>query len=113
MTGTAAFFFGAAVLFLLLSVVWAKQRFGHFEHLPQHYDWRGKATRLGPPSLIIWGLPLIDIAIMIAIAALFVFVPRELQNGDPTTGMVFASLVIAGSHVFILWLTDRWARAQG
>ena len=113
MSGIAALFLGLAILFLLLSIPWAKQRYGHFEQLPQHFGWRGEATRLGSPILIVWFLPLFYIAVMIGIAAMLVFVPREMQNGDPTAGMIVAALIVPGSHAFTLWLVERWARAQG
>ena len=113
MSGIAALFLAVAILALLGSIFWAKQRFGHFEQLPQHYGLRGEASYLGSPALVIWQLPLFFAAMLIGIATLFVFVPRELQNGDPTTGMIVACAAMVGAHAFILWLTERWARAQG
>lgn len=112
MSGIGALFFALAILFLLLSIPWAKQRFGHFERLPHHFGWRGEPTRLGSPTLIVWFLPLFEIAMLLGIAALFVFVPREMQNGNPTVGIVIAALVVTASHAFTLWLVDRWARTQ-
>ena len=112
MSGIAALVLGAAILALSLSVFWAKQRFGHFERLPQHYGLRGEATSLGTPALIIWQLPVLFILALIGIGGAFAFVPRELQNGDPTIGMIVACVSLSGAHAFILWLTERWARSQ-
>lgn len=112
MSGIAAVFLGAAILALLASMRWAARRYARFEKRPQHFGITGEATYLGPPALIIWQLPLLFIIVLLAIACLFAFVPRELQNGDPTIGMAISAVALVSAHGFILWLTERWAKVQ-
>lgn len=100
------------LLLIMLSGLWANQRFKRFDRLPGHFDISGKATYLAPRSVIIWYIPISLAALLIAITLAGILIPGELQNGDAVTGVVFGGVCILGAQILILWLTERWASLQ-
>jgi hypothetical protein len=95
---------------LLASAMWADGRYRGYDRLPMHFDWRGKADGFGPRKVIVWLVPGIFAVTLAAIAAMLIWVPREMQNGDPSVGIVVATLAMIGGQAFTLWLLERWVR---
>ncbi len=101
-----------AVALLLASGWWTDQTYRRFDQIPAHYDIRGKATRLTSRRQMAWAIPAGFSLFLIGFAAIVQFVPADLQNGDPTTGLITASLIMLAAQGFILWLLARWAASQ-
>lgn len=101
------------VSLLLASGFWASRRFAGFEHLPGHFDVRGHVTRLAPRSVMVWMLPVTFSVMLLIISGAMVALPREVQNGEPTTGILIVGITLLAAQGLVLWLTDRWARKQG
>lgn len=97
---------------LLLSGFWASRRYARFEELPGHYDIVGNPTRMAPRRTMVWMLPALFSFFLLAIAIFAPLIPRELQNGDPAIGVLFGGASSVAAQLFILWLTERWARRQ-
>ena len=100
------------VLALTYSGYWAARRYARFDELPGHYGFDGEPTRMAPRRVMVWMLPVIFGCILAMIAALAVILPREVQNGDPVVGALLGGVGLLGGQVFVLWLTERWARKQ-
>ncbi len=100
------------VAVLLLSGLWANRRYRSFERLPAHFDIRGKADAYASRRTMVWMLPTLFSIMLVAIALFTIFLPRELQNGDPVVGVLVVGLALAGAQVFVLRLTESWARGQ-
>jgi hypothetical protein len=103
---------GAACLIILACAVWAHYRFSDYDRLPRQFGFALKPTSYAPSWVMIWLLPASLVAILVFIVLLPSFVPREHINGDPATGVMIASIVLAGVQVFTLWLLTRWANGQ-
>ena len=109
-----AFAFAAVSIALLCwSAVWTDRTYRRFDRLPGHYDVRGEATRMAPRRVMAWLLPVTFSIALIGLAAVLTYVPADMQNGDPTTGLALASITLLGAQGLILWLLSRWARRQG
>ncbi|MDC0886561.1 DUF1648 domain-containing protein [Altererythrobacter sp.] len=102
----------AAILFLCGSAIWTDQRYSRFDQIPAHYDFRGRATRFAPRTFMAWLVPALLSFILLGFPLLAIFIPAEMQNGDPTTGLIVMSLIFVGTQFFVLWLLGRWARTQ-
>lgn len=98
------------VAVLLASGAWANRRYARFERLPSHFGITGKADAYAPRGTMAWLLPLLFSAALIAIAVFVAVLPREMQNGDPLVGVMVGGSGLAGAQLFVLWLTERWAR---
>jgi hypothetical protein len=59
-----------------------------------------------------WLLPVLFSVSIGGYLALFLLVPAELQNGDPSVGMYMVCVVLLAAQGLILWLLARWARSQ-
>ncbi|MEO1048854.1 MAG: hypothetical protein AAFW59_11065 [Pseudomonadota bacterium] len=110
--GTAALFAGGACLILIGSAIWAHYRFADFDRLPRHFGPNLEPTAYGPRWLIIWLSPAIFLAVLGLIFVLPSVLPPEHINGDPSVGVIVASVVVVGAQAFVLWLLTRWARQQ-
>lgn len=97
---------------LLASGAWASRRFAAFDELPGHFDFKGRASRLTPRKVMVWLLPATFSVMLLVISGAMGAIPRELQNGDPTTGILIVGITLVAAQGFVLWLTDRWARGQ-
>lgn len=102
----------AGVAVLLGLALRTSRRFQGFEQLPTHFDLRGRADAFGPGHVILWVVPGILMSTLALIAAIMIIVPREMQNGDPVTGMLICVSALIGAQVLIIWLLGRWA-AEG
>ena len=100
------------ILFLVGSAFWMNRRYRRFDRLPGHFDFKGRPTRLDPPWVMVWLVPLSLAVMMAAIMFSLWFVPAEMQNGDPRVGIAIAALGLSGSQAFIIWLVERWAKQQ-
>lgn len=98
------------ITILLASAVWADRRYRGYDRLPVHFDWRGRADAFGPRKVIVWLVPGIFAVTLAGIAVLMLWLPREMQNGDPSVGIAVATLAMIGGQAFALWLLDRWVR---
>ena len=103
----------AGVTILLGLAVQTSRRLRGFEHLPTHFDWRGRADAFGPAWVILWFVPGILMSTLALIAAIMIFVPREAQNGNPVVGTLITVLTLTGTQILIAWLLRRWAATQG
>lgn len=65
-----------------------------------------------PRRIMAWLLPGILSLMLLAIVLLAIFVPPEMQNGDPLHGVLIAGGAFILAQALILWLTERWARTQ-
>ena len=101
------------VVALMLSGVWASNRFASFDKLPSHFDLRGKADRFAPRGVMVWMLPVLFSLMLVGTAAAFLLVPQHMQNGDQVPGVIFSGCVLVAAQVFVLWLTVRWAQGEG
>lgn len=111
--GLGAMAFAAlSIVILLWSAWWTDRRYARFERIPGHYDFRGRATRLDPRRQMAWLLPVLFSVSIGGYLALFLLVPAELQNGDPSVGMYMVCVVLLAAQGLILWLLARWARSQ-
>ncbi|GAA4051275.1 DUF1648 domain-containing protein [Parerythrobacter jejuensis] len=101
-----------AILALCGSALWTDRHYQRFDQIPAHYDFRGKATRLAPRTTMAWLLPGIMVAMLLGFLILLTVIPAELQNGDPSSGLILMSVIFVLTQGLILWLLHRWARAQ-
>ncbi len=97
---------------LLLSGVWAHRRFDGYSQLPSHFNIRGEADRFAPRGVMVWLLPVMFSMMLLGIAAAFEYIPQEMQNGDPSTGVLITGFTVLGGQALVLWLTVRWARGE-
>ncbi|MBU1253436.1 hypothetical protein Q9K01_03295 [Qipengyuania sp. DY56-A-20] len=97
---------------LLLSGLWAGRRYARFEQLPGHYDIAGNPTRMAPRRTMVWMLPMLFSLVLLTIATFTALIPREMQNGEPAIGALFGGVSLVAAQMFVLWLTERWARRQ-
>ena len=100
------------ICMLIGSGVWASRRYARFDQLPGHYDFGGRPTRMQSRRLMVWMLPVLFSLTLAAISLVPMLVPPNLVNGDPMIGVIIAGLGLVGAQVFVLWLTERWARSQ-
>ena len=112
-SGAPALAVGGACLFLLLSAIWAHYRFADFNRLPRQFGFSLKPNAYAPRWVMVWMLPAFLMATLVFVVLLPAFVPPERINGDPETGPIIASAVIAGAQLLTLWLLNRWANGQG
>lgn len=111
--GLGAMAFAAlSIATLLWSGWWTDRRYARFDRIPGHYDFKGRATRLDPRRQMAWLLPVVFSVLIAGYGALFYLLPAELQNGDPSDGLLLVSLVLLATQALILWLLARWARSQ-
>ncbi len=111
--GFGAMVFAAlSVITLLWSGWWTDRRYSRFDRIPGHYDFKGRATRLDSRHQMAWLLPVLFSLLIASYGVLFYFVPLQLHNGDPSTGLVLVCLVLLATQGLILWLLARWARSQ-
>ncbi|TNE56732.1 MAG: hypothetical protein EP341_04530 [Sphingomonadales bacterium] len=103
---------GLAITMLLYSGYWTDRTYARFERIPGHYDFHGNATRLTPRRQMAWLIPVIFSVILAVFTVLFELIPADMQNGDPSIGLVFSSVVLVSAQGLILWLLSRWARSQ-
>lgn len=97
---------------LLLSGVWAHRRFEGYSELPSHFNLRGEADRFAPRSVMVWLLPVMFSVLLLSIAAAVEYIPQEMQNGDPRTGILISGFTLLGGQALVLWLTVRWSRGE-
>ncbi len=100
------------ILLLLLSGLWADRRFAKFDELPAHYDFKGRPTRFASRRLMVWLTPFVFVSGLAITLLPMWLVPPEMQNGNPVTGAVLVCVVLLAGQGVILWLHDRWAKAQ-
>ncbi len=111
-SGDALLVAAAACLFLIASAIWAEVRFAGYQRLPRQFGLTLKPKAYGPRWLIIWLVPALFIMTLGMIVFLPDYLPPENINGDPNTGVIFASGAIVAAQVFVLWLLVRWANSQ-
>ena len=104
---------GSAIVFLIVSGWWTDRTYSRFEHIPGHYDFSGKATRLEPRRQMSWLLPVMFSLTLAFFVVLMELMPRETMNGDPSNGIILIAVVTVASQGLVLWLLARWARRQG
>ena len=102
----------ATVGLLLLSGRWASKRFAEFDKLPGHFDFAGRATRMTSRSRMVWLLPITFSAMMVVVAVMIYSVPGDYGSAGPLPWLIFTGGSLLGSQVFVLWLTDRWAKQK-
>ncbi|MDJ0978903.1 MAG: hypothetical protein QNI87_10230 [Erythrobacter sp.] len=113
LTGPALVSVIIAFAVLLGSSIWAHHRFAAHDRLPRHFGPSLKPTAYGPRWLVIWLPPAILVLALALIALLRAVVPPRYVEGDPSLGVIIASVATVGAQGFILWLLTRWAREQG
>ena len=101
-----------SVIVLLSSGWWTDRTYQRFDHIPAHYDIRGNATRLTPRRPMAWAIPIGFSVFLIGLALVIEYIPPELQNGDPSLGIIAASIIMVIAQGFILLLLSRWAARQ-
>lgn len=104
---------GAALLFLVLSGLWAERRFASYARLPLHYGPTLRPTRMGSRGVAIWLPTGIMASVIVLNIVVVIALDSDQVNGDPDFGVTLGSLIIAAAQVFILWLHSRWARGIG
>ena len=97
---------------LLASGIWASRRYARFDQLPGHYDFTGRPTRMTSRRVMVWMLPVLFSVSLIGLALFTAVLPQEMQNGDPSVGLLISGAALLGAQLLVLWLTDRWARTQ-
>ena len=97
---------------LIYSGFWAAKRYSRFDELPGHYGLDGEPTRMAPRRLMVWMLPVLFALSLVIIAGLAVMLPGGARNGNPVVGTLVGGAGLLGGQLFVLWLTDRWARNQ-
>ena len=98
-----------AITLLLFSGIWAEIRWRRFETLPAHFNASGRPTRYGSRSFVIWLMPLLSSAILLALILGMEHIPPQYINGDASIGVILASGIFVVAHAFVLWMIDRWA----
>jgi len=104
---------GLAIALLVYSGAWTDRTYRRFDKIPGHYDWRGNATRLDSRRQMAWLLPAIFSFLIVGFAAMVWVTPAGMVNGNPSTGLVFTSLVLLAIQGLVLRLLARWARGAG
>ena len=100
------------VVLLLGSGIWASRRFARFEELPGHFDFKGRASRMTPRAVMVWMLPAVFSIMLIVVSGAMAAIPKDIQKGEATTGILICAVTFIAVQGLVLWLTDRWARAQ-
>lgn len=101
------------IMVLLVSGWWTNRAYARFELLPGHYDWRGRVTRMEKRSVMAWLLPVVFSVSLMAMMVMFITLPSEMVNGDPSIGLYLVTVTFLGSQAFVLRLLSRWAKTQG
>ncbi|MEE4201403.1 hypothetical protein [Erythrobacter sp.] len=104
---------GLAIVLLMLSGFWTDRTYRRFDMLPGHYDIAGRATRMAPRRMMAFLLPVLFSAMMATFVILAGVLPRDMQNGDPETGLWVMIVAFLGAQALVLWLLGRWASRQG
>lgn len=103
---------GALGLIALLGGMWwLRRRFAGYEHLPHHFDLRGRADAFGPPWVILRFVPIILIT---AHTAVFILMLASYDPQEASAALVGAAVValsMVGSLGLISSLMLRWARS--
>ena len=100
------------VAVLLGSGAWASRRYVGFDQLPSHFGITGKADSFAPRRVMSWLLPVLFSLAIVAIGTLSILIPPEMRNGDPVVGTLVGGVSLVGAQIFVLGLTERWARKQ-
>lgn len=100
------------IVTLLYSGLWTSRRYARFNKLPGHYDITGRPTRMAPRRTMVWLLPILFSFSLAVIALLTLVIPKSMQNGDPTIGVIVGGVGLLGGQLFVLRLTEKWARSQ-
>ena len=100
------------VALLLASGWWTDKTYRYFDQIPAHYDIRGNATRLTARRPMAWALPIGFSIFLAGLAAAMSLIPPNLQNGDPSDGLIVSSFAMLAAQGFVLWLLSRWASKQ-
>jgi hypothetical protein len=61
---------------------------------------------------MVWLLPILFSFSLAVIALLTLVIPKSMQNGDPTIGVIVGGVGLLGGQLFVLRLTEKWARSQ-
>jgi uncharacterized membrane protein len=99
------------ILASIALALWSETKYRGYSRLPVHFDISLKADKFASRSFVLWLMPVVSISIVGLIAGMTMLAP-QMVNGEPSDGLVFASILLVLTHLFILWLIDRWARGQ-
>jgi hypothetical protein len=98
---------GVSIILRLASGAWTDQSYKRFTEIPAHYDFRGNVTRLTPRKQGAWVVPVSFSILLTGFVALLWFIPADMQNGDPSQGIVLVSVTLLAAQGLILWLLAR------
>jgi hypothetical protein len=101
---TADYAFGLAIVFMVGCSLYFGSRING-ERMAMQWGLDGKPTWYAPKLLGVWGLVVFALAVRLLIWAAMTFVPEKIHGAE--TGLLGASIIIAGSHLFALLMGVR------
>jgi len=101
-----------SIAMMLGTGFWTNHRYSRFEHLPAHFDLRGRPTRFASRTQIAWLLPVVlSVLLLVVILALSAF-PEDLRGADPFSASALCCLAMLGALALELWLLSRRTGTQ-